>query len=145
MTEQEMFTKAVVGLRAQGWARAVVHQPTGEVSCVYHDKATGRRCAWGHVDPEGTQDLSTDFNGPDLVQLVFSKSVPIGYTNVTRLHAEKRGVAGTLTMSEVQFARNLQSCHDGAVDGQLEERFREFGKTYALTWPEEPAEPEPVS
>ena len=103
LTKQEMFDRAWNGLKAQNWERSVTSAPNGQMnSCNYLTrKADGAviRCAWGHVDPEGT--AAADEN-PDTA----NKSVKI-------LHQRGVGLAAELTPDDtLPFACALQYCHD---------------------------------
>lgn len=121
LTNQEMFDRAVKGLRAQGWEPARLQ---GE-GCKYSlptDDGGELRCAWGHVDPS---------LGPD-----------IGGTVMT-LRRLKIGLAAELDDDGETFAWTLQVAHDGVAAHMLapkvhmEKKFRELGVNAGLTWPEE--------
>lgn len=121
MTRQEMFTRAVVGLRNQGFrqARMPDPEPTGfeedETVCAYL-AANGDRCAWGHVDP--IEDL-VGVNG-----------------SVLKLHNDGIGIAADLDDDGLLFANRLQLAHDrGYTPTEMEEKLRKVGVDYNLEWP----------
>lgn len=87
MTNQEIFDKAVRGLRGQDFETCAK-----DGICVLFDPDTGMRCAWGHVDPENTKGHS---NG-----------------TVEELVKARVGVAATLTTDQVEFGTALQIAHD---------------------------------
>ncbi len=122
MTNQEMFNKAVIGLRRQGWTRAGFVDSRGNFMCRYAD-GSGRRCAWGHVDI----------------------SLHSGHSNsIWGLHFRSIGIAATLTCGQMNFAQDLQTAHDGGYTPlDMQVAFRGLGERYGLTWPEEPPTPTP--
>lgn len=118
-SRQEMFNRAVIGIRSQGWERCM-----DDGQCVYaNDK--GQHCAWGWVD----QSLS-DVRG-----------------SVGTLRSMGVGLAALLSLEDVDWANRLQDVHDRAAPSlaafqrsgllSMEGRFREFGKENGLIWPEE--------
>ena len=117
MTKQEMFDRAWNGLAGQGWAKAYSYT---DEACVYRQVLSDgsvRRCAWGHVDPEGTSG---------------------GFiTSVRTLHERGIGLAGQLGFDEVLFAQELQNTHDEAngPDG-MKQAFIEFAEDHGLKVPE---------
>ena len=116
LTRQEMFDRAVRGLRAQGWERCSDGQ-----RCVYSNEY-GLRCAWGHVDPSLTQ---------------------YDAGSVEALRHFHKGIATDLSAEDCEWAMDLQAQHDnsgGRVD--MQDRFRTFGTRYGLTWPEEKTDEE---
>jgi hypothetical protein len=117
LTKQEMFDRAVRGLRAQNWQRCVTIDESGTIRCVYYDPETGFRCAWGHVDPEGTK---------------WNRG------NVFGLRQDGVGLAAQLDHDTLPFAEQLQEAHD-FIDEELppmEQRFRLIAEQHGLTWPE---------
>lgn len=116
MTKQEMFDRAWRGLKAQGFERSVT---PGTYDCLYLGPG-GKRCAWGHVDPEGTSCKEAE-----------GKSVE-------GLHTRGIGLAATLDAHELRFAQRLQEIHDvahGTMD--LEANLRTLAHKYSLTIPDE--------
>lgn len=110
MTIQEMFDKAVRGLAGQDWRKSV----NEDKNCVYHSP-NGDRCAWGHVDPEGTEGES------ESIRLLACCDV---------------GLAGELTTETLLFAVDLQREHDFGPAAEMAYRFKRLGERYGLTWPE---------
>lgn len=121
MTRQEMFDRAVRGLAAQGWVAS--RAPSG--ACLYNGP-NGRRCAWGHVDPDG----------------------PFSEGKGVRFQRESgRGLAAHLDEETLVFAIELQAAHDRPArkgrpkpavdqpDPNMEPAFRALGRRYGLTWP----------
>lgn len=112
MTRQEMFTRAVHGLKSQGWVRSVA---AGRCS---YDNGNGKRCAWGHVDPS--------LSGSDL-------------RDILSLHQDKVGVAGALLAEDLTFVCHLQSAHDLSREPQvMAMEFQALATQYNLTFPETP-------
>lgn len=109
MTIQEMFDKAVRGLAGQGWRRSA--DECGE--CVYHSP-NGDRCAWGHVDPRGTEGRTG---------------------HVTTLAGKGVGLAAQLSIKELYFAEALQHAHDFGPVSKMPLHFKRLGEYYGLTWP----------
>ncbi len=109
MTRQEMFNKAVRGLRSQGFRRC-----TDDLGrCLYSDN-NGRHCAWGWVDEASWDAVGT----------------------VRMLPA---GIAATLNDDDLDWAVRLQSCHDKHDSpAGMEEVLRKFADDFNLTWPEGP-------
>lgn len=111
-SNQEMYTRAVTGLRSQGFARCQVN---GE--SLYGD-GCGKFCAWGWVDPETASDPK------------YSRYF------VNGLMADGVGVAAGLDLAGITFARQLQWCHDdSATPATMERRLRQLGEREGLTWP----------
>lgn len=114
-TRQEMFDRAVRGLRAQGWRQAI----GADGACRY--RTTDRdgkvlRCAWGHVDTS-----LSDYEG-----------------SLTSLRNCGYGIAGRLDEHDASWAQSLQMVHDRADSpAKMEAAFRQFGLQYGLAWPEE--------
>jgi hypothetical protein len=121
ITRQEMLDRAVRGLRGQGWRQAMVETEIGYKGCKYMTP-DGRRCAWGHVDPEGTGRLGSE-----------------GIT-VRGLWEKRVGVAATLDPDGLSFATDLQQVHDNhgieLAPEELEAAFREFAALHKLSFPE---------
>ncbi len=123
MTRQEMFDKAVRGLRSQNWERSV----DKDGYCVYDD-GQGKHCAWGWVDESLWGSDSPHTFAPKY------RSV-----NVNGLCTQGVGVAGKLSSEELWFAQALQLCHDeGRVNNEpLEPRLRALALKYNLVFPED--------
>jgi len=124
-SRQEMFNRAWRGLEAQGWQGSVVAKAYGGSRCVYNGP-DGRRCAWGHVDPEGTRDPGIDVDG----------------NAVMALHTNGIGLAALLTEADALFALRLQRAHDGSSLGfgpgarDLRKAMTLFAESEGLTIPE---------
>jgi hypothetical protein len=112
-----MFDRAWRGLKSQGWAKSQTIVGGIATACVYLTK-DGRRCAWGWVDPEGTSAL------------------PVDDLSVASLRDRGIGLAATLSLADVGFARRLQNAHD-AFGGSVEDRMRLFATEHKLTIPGE--------
>lgn len=111
LSKQEMFDRAVSGLRSQGFERCVNAHGEG----VYADD-NGRHCAWGWVDTSVRGDQSTYY--------------------VADLATDKIGLAPGLTLEELEFANSLQWCHDTSdLPIVMERRLRRLGEREDLTWP----------
>ena len=116
LSRQEMFERAVRGLASQNWEQCVYGHGLSR-SCVYFIPGdVPKRCAWGWVDPEGTQRD----NG-----------------SVHLLRVNGIGLAAELDMEGESFAMALQNAHDGWDEskGPMAKRFETFARTWNLTWP----------
>lgn len=117
---QEMFDRAVRGLRAQGFRRSAIGDDRGAV-CHYElrdPQGTVLRCAWGHVDPS----IHGDVKG-----------------SVDTLRGNAIGLATLLRVDDgsLEFARALQAAHDDHPDPSvMEAAFRDLGRQGWLSWPE---------
>lgn len=120
LTKQEMFTRAFLGLRAQGWRPSV-----DEYGNCRYNGTDGCRCAWGHVDPVGTADEES------------AEGI-----NVWALAERKIGLAAKLSPSESAFAGKLQAAHDDVVDTgwgcrpDMEANLRALAADHGLEVPE---------
>lgn len=113
MDIQDMFNKAYIGLRSQGFQQCYIQ---GE-GCMYSD-GNGKHCAWGWVDPE-------------------SWEIDVG--SVDDLHNDGVGIAATLNEHELYFANKLQNAHDnttGLLENNLQDRLIRLAAMYSLTVPE---------
>lgn len=112
-----MFEKAARGLAGQGWRTASEPHHTG-TTCRYLTE-DGRRCAWGHVDPEHL--------GLDITE-----------GTVRSLASRKIGIATSLSSADLDFAARMQRAHDFAAqhNKDLRARFVQFATDNGLTWPE---------
>lgn len=113
LTRQEMFDRAVRGLRSQGY-----RQCRSDVGgCAYTSEDGTEHCAWGWVDTSLER-----------------------HTNiyVSRLAEENVGVARQLQSdADIAWARALQECHDlASTPERMENKLRDFAACYSLTWPE---------
>lgn len=119
MTNQEMFDKAVRGLRSQGFTQCTLLNENGMNRCMYADN-NGKHCAWGWVD-EAT--WHPDVNKPAVI-----------FSDLRRLGV---GLAARLPEAQHSFARDLQSAHDGNNKSHgMEAALRELAVRYHLTFPE---------
>ena len=119
ISNQEMFDRAWKRLKSQGWKVAIE-----DGACQYLTES-GLRCAWGHVDPEGTTLKHLD-----------GRQLPL-CGSVDALATLKKGIAGILDSVQLDFARSLQRCHDRSGDPNLETNMRSFAKEWCLSIPEE--------
>lgn len=113
ITKQEMFTRSVVGLRSQAFARCLV-----EDEPVYND-GDGKRCAWGWVDESiGPEKKNNGYYVSGLAEFGIGK------------------VAKTLDLEHQAFAGELQWCHDdSATPTTMERRLRQLGVREKVIWP----------
>lgn len=121
MTRQEMFDRAVRGLREQNF-----RQSKKNGSCEYQS-ANGDRCAWGHVD-----DTLTDQCGSvtDL-HLAFNRDSADYSLRIT-----STSLTASLNRETVRWADDLQRCHDEAEGpDDMQRRLRDFGNQHELVWP----------
>lgn len=117
-SRQEMFDRAVLGLRSQGWVRSVDY-----VGVCTYELPDGRRCAWGWVDPAGTSGRSG---------------------TILSLYNQRVGLLAELTYDVVNWAYGLQGVHDAKINNNpsaLECAMRAFAALHGLTFPEVGDEP----
>jgi hypothetical protein len=113
ITNQEMFDRAVRGLRSQGFERCL----SADGEPVYND-GCGKRCAWGWVDDSIPPNKHNSFF-------------------VEGLAADQVGLACTLDIDQLAFARSLQWCHDDSSNPTtMQRRLRQLCYRERLTWPE---------
>jgi hypothetical protein len=111
ITKQEMFTRAITGLKSQDFERCA--NEYGEP--LYAD-GKGRHCAFGWIDTEITSDQSTWY--------------------IDDLAGDYKGLASRMTMEQLEFARQLQWCHDeSTTPASMERRLRRLGEREDLVWP----------
>ncbi len=112
ISKQEMFNRAVRGLRSQGFERCQVN---GE--SVYGDDK-GCHCAWGWVDPKASEK-------PEYARYF-----------INGLMADGIGLAASLDLNGVTFATHLQWCHDDSkTPATMERRLKQLGDREGLVWP----------
>ena len=76
----------------------------------------GRRCAWGHVDPENTASY--------------------GFKTVEDLKRLGVGVAATLSEDDMSWAKDLQFAHDNSdTPERMLGAFKRRALDYGLVWP----------
>lgn len=111
ITIQEMFNRAYLGLRSQGFERCM--SDDRDRCCYLNYK--GMRCAWGWVD--------TDLTSFD-------------ERNVTELAEHCTGIAGELDKDGIIFAQELQEAHDyGASPPVMMNNLQQLVNKYNLTIP----------
>lgn len=114
MNIQEMFNKAVIGLRSQGFQRCSTY---GGMGCAYSNEDGTQHCAWGWVDPSLGPEVESYIDG---------------------LAARHIGVASGLNRSELDFARKLQMAHDvGKTPDSMQQNLRNVALAWSLQFPEE--------
>lgn len=109
---QELFSKAVIGLKTQGFTRCA--NSAGEP--LYADDE-GRHCPAGWIDTAIPARTSTWFaDDPEF--------------------AATSKVLSRLTLDELEFVRQMQWCHDeSTAPVQMERRIRRLGERLGLDWP----------
>lgn len=111
MTRQEMFNKAFLGLKSQGFQQCL---NLAKETCVYNGP-NGTHCAWGWVDPT----IPAQFNEDTSLETLKHKGV---------------GLAATLRPGDLIFAENLQDIHDeNEMPHKMEQALLEFAKNEDLT------------
>lgn len=114
MTQQEAFTKSVLGLRLQGYQRSTLPYN----GCAYRDHKNKRRCAIGHIltDPEAH---TMEGRGPA--------------KHFLKINPDKiRSLIGL----EIAFLDELQTVHDwGWTPAQMEDDLRKFAVKWKLEFP----------
>jgi hypothetical protein len=94
LDRQAAFNRAWEGLKEQGFKQARGSYPGGGVTgCRFFVPESGHRCAWGHVDPMGSQQVGS--GGILSAQL-----------------SDKANLATYLGEDDIHWAGALQSCHD---------------------------------
>lgn len=122
MTIQEVFDKAVRGLRDQGWRKASVGGDWISGACKYRT-SSGLRCAIGHVIPD--EKYSPKLEGRSAYDVAHHiglviEDMPSGF-----------------------FLNRLQECHDQALNRlDMHRRFRAFAARYGLEFPADCLAPE---
>jgi hypothetical protein len=126
MTKQEMFNKAFLGLKSQGFERAA----TEKDGCMYavRDDAgkVVKRCAWGWVDPVATEHVSAG-------AIWTLRRLGVGLAaELDGFQDEYLAVPG----SDFDFADQLQKEHDHAVwPAGVEQGLRNLAARFGLTVP----------
>lgn len=119
-SRQEMFNRAWNGLKSQKWelSKQDTSDPDYDTSmptCLYKHPTKEQRCAWGWVDTS----LSTKVSG-----------------TVRTLHRTGVGIAGTLSVEDVEWAQELQRTHDAASSSAaMVANLALFAQKYSLTIP----------
>jgi hypothetical protein len=117
---QEVFNKAYIGLRNQGWKKC-----TDGTRCVYDD-GEGNHCAIGQCLPENSE----------------LKSIRAGIRSI--VGGECGIPTGASKEAQILFGKididslvKLQVTHDGAfaIDNNMQQRFVDFAKENGLTIP----------
>lgn len=112
ISKQEMFNRSVRGLRGQGFKRCTVNDEP-----VYND-GEGCHCAWGWVDQSITSEPK---NNAYYIQ---------------DLANDRVGIACQQDMYQLEFAAQLQWCHDTSYNpASMERRLRQLGLREGLKWP----------
>lgn len=130
LSRQEIFTKAVVGLHSQGYAKST-DDNLGKGSCAYRGHG-GLRCAVGHLIDDA--HYSDEFEG---------------YTPGDKLSEHERqarqqslldtalAAAGVDLVADRQWLTSLQGCHDNADSAaDMRNRLCVFATREGLTFPE---------
>lgn len=140
-TKQEMFNRAYLGLKSQGFRQARCER-TG--ACEYYmlDGDQVLRCAWGWVDPEGTTRADVLDDGK-----VRGRTGDIWTLTASSESSPGRGLAYTLYSLEdaelgsalLNFGRELQVAHDGRswamTPEEIERRILDVAAAHNLTIP----------
>ena len=121
MDKQEIFNKAYLGLKSQGFAKSF----DGKV-CLYRD-TEGRKCAVGYLIPD--ELYSVDMEGW-VVSILVERFPEI---------AKILGVQdsdGPIPVSFLSFLDELQMCHDfGHTPEKMEKNLQDFAHDCSLTVP----------
>lgn len=112
---QEMFNKAYLGLKSQGFERCM--EDNSLFACSYSNN--GKHCAWGWVDTSIDDEMARLNRG-----------------TVASLIEDGIGLASELTPYEAEFAYKLQCAHDqGTSPDEMITRLAKVAYTYSLTIP----------
>lgn len=118
MDKQEIFNKAFLGLKAQGFNQSI----TDTKKCLYRGP-DGMKCAIGHIIPDELYKKNWD---------VKSKTVDFLPNTLWK----KLGI-DWLSNNMYQFLMALQRIHDNCRNPELmEARYREFARENNLSVPE---------
>lgn len=113
MTKQEIFTKAYLGLKGQGFAKAYSESRQG---CQYR-APDGLRCAIGHVLPD------------ELYVEMFDEKFLSG--------SELKQYVSIFDEVPDEFLDDLQGIHDNSYSAEsMEHRLLQFADKHSLTVPE---------
>lgn len=113
---QEMFNRAYIGLRSQGFRRCVAYDKWLKADvCVYNGPG-GMHCAWGWVDTNIPANISEGLS-------------------VWSLNRRRIGVASELDDEGLKFADKLQRCHDSGTEERMKRRLHILADEYGLTIP----------
>lgn len=122
MDKQEIFNKAYLGLKSQGFERSSV-----EECCLYRDPS-GRKCAIGYLIPDELYSENMERYG-------FANSLVKRFPEIAKI----LGVQDSdysIPISFLSFLDELQMCHDlGHTPEKMEEKLQDFAHNYSLTVP----------
>lgn len=146
MTRQEIFNKAYIGIRDQGFVRSVV----GLHSCKYRGE-NGAKCAFGHLIPE--EEYDEILEGHPAYYLLSNKMVETTEIRIRQwaqlVNTEdlkkqlevfikfKEWGDATFSPEDYHFIWELQKTHDlGITPETMKEFLKNFAKENDLTIPE---------
>ena len=116
LTNQELFDKAYAGLKAQGFARAIITAITqsGNVAQCRYRGDDNKRCAVGHCIPEDKYDENME--GARGARLLYRLEI--------------------ITEDQFEFVDGLQRAHDNStLPEMMQDRLRALAFEYDLTLP----------
>lgn len=126
MTLQEVFTKAVVGFRAQGYVRS-----EGRGTCLYRGPA-GTKCLIGHVIPDAKYDPKWD--SPDSEQSG-GVAACMGDPNFSSMFA-----TDSAPLAELQLIHDtgytIEQYNEESKANHYEALFRKYAAKHNLVYPE---------
>lgn len=118
MNKQEIFTKAYIGLRDQGFERSVTVDEHGDETCAYRGD-NGLKCAIGHCIPDERYKPELEGDTPNHNPKLLGKA--LGFS---------------LTPEDALWLTDLQRCHDSACSGSGVQRYlRRFAEKHGLEVP----------
>lgn len=141
MTHQEAFTKAYLGLKAQGFERAITGRESEYGPACMYRTDDGKKCAFGHLIPD---ELYTPKFEGNSVHYFFN---PLGLYDEDKetKKAAIKIVEELFDEGDASFLRQLQICHDdGNTPPLMKQLLEQFAFENNLTIPIEDSEQEEV-
>jgi hypothetical protein len=123
---QEVFNKSYLGMKSQGWIKAT----TGDGGYAYENGA-GLRCAIGHCLPKHSTLLECGSPVNRIAHSIERSSDTINLSEV-----QKQEFQTLFSKIDIKQLRELQICHDGYENDNVETNFINFATKYNLTIPE---------
>lgn len=141
LTKQEIFTKVVTGLAAQGWEQAKIHSRSGCFdTCMYRWEKDGKvlRCALGQLIPDEIYVPELEGKRLGVVAQNQPSTYPKAEGNEVIQRARSTLTAAGVGPENYDFITTLQQEHDDALDSDnMFCRFQGLCATHSLAWPPE--------
>lgn len=137
MDRQAIFTKAYLGLKAQGFQRSMAAYGTYTYArCAYRGE-NGMKCALGHCIPD--EQYKPYFEGLTATYPnQYESSWNLESAEKTRKAKEIGAILGVETESDSYFLGDLQTIHDLASEiNPMKENLEDFAARNGLTVPQD--------